>query len=71
MILPQIIVCVVVLAVVIIVAFLIHTYRADMKSIRQMQESIKETYSPCDYCKACGKCKRKEVTDDGRKQDAD
>ena len=71
MILPRLIVCVVVLAVVIIVAFLIHTYRADMKSIRRMQENIKETYSPCAYCKACGKCKRKEVTDDGRKQDAD
>lgn len=71
MILPRIIVCVVVLAVVIIVAFLIHTYRADMKSIRQMQENIRETYSTCTYCKACGKCKRKEVTDDGRKQDAD
>ena len=71
MILPRIIVCVVVLAVVIIVAFLIHTYRADMKSIRQMQEDMKETYSPCAYCKACGKCKRKEVTDNGRKQDAD
>ena len=71
MILPQIIVCVVALAVAIIVAFLIHTYRADMKSIRQMQEDIRETYSPCAYCKACGKCKRKEVTDDGRKQDAD
>ena len=71
MILPQIIVCVVALAVAIIVAFLIHTYRADMKSIRQMKEDIRETYSPCAYCKACGKCKRKEVTDDGRKQDAD
>ena len=71
MILPRIIVCVVVLAVVIIVAFLIHTYRADMKSIRQMQEDIRETYSPCADCKACGKCKRKEVNDNGRKQDAD
>lgn len=71
MILPRIIVCVAVLAVVIIVAFLIHTYRAEMKSIRQMQEDIKETYSPCAYCKACGKCNRKEVTDNGRKQDAD
>lgn len=70
MILPRIIVCVV-LAVVIIVAFLIHTYRTEMKSIRQMQEDIRETYSPCAYCKACGKCKRKEVTDNGRKQDAD
>ena len=71
MILPRIIVCVVDLGVVIIVAFLSHTYRADMKSIRQMKEDIRETYSPCAYCKACGKCKRKEVTDDGRKQDAD
>ena len=71
MILPRLIVCVVVLAVVIIVAFLIHTYRADMKSIRQMQEDIRETYSQCAYCNACGKCKRKEVTDDGRTQDAD
>lgn len=64
----RIIIMCVCLAVAIAVAVIIHTYRKEQKAIKQMQEDIKETYPPCS---ACGKCKRKEVNDDGRKQDAD
>lgn len=66
---PRIIFAGVCVAVVIAVAILIHTYRKEQKAIKQMQEDIKETYPPCSVCSACGKCRRKEVKNDGREQD--
>lgn len=66
---PRIIIVCVCLAVAMLTAWLIHTYRKEQKAIKQMQEEIKETYSPCSVCTACGKCKRKEVKNDGREQD--